>query len=904
MSGAFKKCLSVILAVTLIFGSAYVGLNEAEFNRVFAVGAKAASISIEDITYELSADGTHYIVSDCDSSASGAAYIVSKINGVNITEIATLALNGCTGITSVKIPDTVTSIGERAFSGCTSLSSISIPDTVTNIGAYAFHDTAYYKDSDNWDDKVLYIGKHLISADKSISGKYSIKSGTLTIAGSAFFYCESLESVTFPDSVTTICSRAFYGCSGIVTVSLGSGLKNINDAAFSGCAAMDSITIPESVTFIGGGAFVDCLSLSAVYTPNITSWWSIDFTDSTANPLCYAGKLYENDVLVTEVTTPGGFSKVKKYTFFNCRSIEKIVIKSGITEIGEYAFASCSEVGSISLPSYTLKRIGRCAFKGCAQFTSIRIPDSVNYMGASAFEGCKSLVSFIISDNLKYINEYTFAFCDSLVSAEIMKGVEGIGYGAFYYCENLKSVVIPDSVTDIGNNAFYECVSLNSFTMGNGVENIGDGAFYNCTNLSNITFPDSVKTIGEDAFGRCENFTEITIGSGVETIKDGAFSYCTYLSTVKISENVTSIGENAFYNCNLSSVITPCNSYASTYFDASVLDLIHDHSTEWTIDLEPTCTEDGSKSRHCSRCDDKADVTVLEAIGHNYILDELSVHPHTKTYTCDNCGDVQVESPTVTDCIECNFTITQIDSSSYKLVSYIGSQTNLKIPATYNGKDVTTIANSCFRNNTEITRVEIEDGVTTIGAIAFMGCSSLQKVFIPESVTSIGANAFYNFPGAIYCYAGSEAHKYAEANGVKYVLLSILETEDTSVDYDNYIITTTIQGATDYTELFSLSEGAEVFITPSYSCGDLEFYGTGTVITLFNGANYVGDFTLVVEGDINGDSVCDALDAAQLALVSNGMETIDGAHALAADSNTDDVVDVNDYQAIINKVVA
>ena len=44
----------------------------------------------------------------------------------------------------------------------------------------------------------------------------------------------------------------------------------------------------------------------------------------------------------------------------------------------------------------------------------------------------------------------------------------------------------------------------------------------------------------------------------------------------------------------------------------------HDYSIEWTIDTAPTCITVGSKSYHCSRCDDKADVTEVPANGHVY----------------------------------------------------------------------------------------------------------------------------------------------------------------------------------------------------------------------------------------------------------------------------------------------
>ena len=45
---------------------------------------------------------------------------------------------GCTGLTTISLPEGVTEIGECAFWGCTSLASFSIPEGVTEIGEDAF----------------------------------------------------------------------------------------------------------------------------------------------------------------------------------------------------------------------------------------------------------------------------------------------------------------------------------------------------------------------------------------------------------------------------------------------------------------------------------------------------------------------------------------------------------------------------------------------------------------------------------------------------------------------------------------------------------------------------------------------------------------------------------------------
>ena len=68
----------------------------------------------------------------------GAVTIPDTIEGLPVTSIGRLAFSGCTGLTTVMIPDSVTSIGDGAFLRCTGLTSITIPNSVTSIGDGAF----------------------------------------------------------------------------------------------------------------------------------------------------------------------------------------------------------------------------------------------------------------------------------------------------------------------------------------------------------------------------------------------------------------------------------------------------------------------------------------------------------------------------------------------------------------------------------------------------------------------------------------------------------------------------------------------------------------------------------------------------------------------------------------------
>ena len=70
----------------------------------------------------------------------------------------------------------------------------------------------------------------------------------------------------------------------------------------------------------------------------------------------------------------------------------------------------------------------------------------------------------------------------------------------------------------------------------------------------------------------------------------------------------------------------------------------HNYSEEWTVDKEATCTGKGTKSHHCTRCESKTDVTVIPATGHIYetVLSKATTSNNgTSKQVCSVCGDVK-----------------------------------------------------------------------------------------------------------------------------------------------------------------------------------------------------------------------------------------------------------------------
>ncbi len=563
-----------------------------------------------------------------------------------------------------------------------------------------------------------------------------------------------------------------------------------------------------------------------------------------------------------------------------------------VKSIDYSAFNSCSSLTSITIPD-SITSIGSSAFSGCSNLTSITIPNSVTSISDYIFTDCTSLTSITIPNKVTRIGVYAFRGCSSLTSITFPDNITSIGNFAFFYCRGLTSVTIPDSVTSIGNSAFIGCSGLTAIDVGANNKNYAsvNGVLFNKEKTSLIRYPqgktttsyiilDSVTSIDEYAFFGCTSLTSITIPDVVTSVGGYAFSSCTSLTSITIPDSATSIGEYAFKNCT-----------------------------------------------------SLASVTIPDSV------------TSTGKYAFSGC--ISLESIVIPD------SVTNIDFGAFSGCSNL---TSIIIP-----DNVASIGSSAFSGCTSLTSIIIPDNVTSIGSSAFSGCTSLErvhwnakktlafsfssnlflnagksstgielvfgdnveeipaylccvsnssykpkisKVIIGENVTTIGTQAFYGFTGTIYCENGSVAHNYAVANNIKYVLLSIKKTENTKIDYENLVIRTSVQNFSDISEILDISETAVAIPTASLTHGNFEFYGTGTVVTVFDGGDFVGDFILIVEGDINGDSVCDVIDCAYMAIVTNGLKTIDGAYALAADGNGDDIVDATDYQSVVNKALA
>ncbi len=147
-------------------------------------------------------------------------------------------------------------------------------------------------------------------------------------------------------------------------------------------------------------------------------------------------------------------------------------------------------IKSVKLPE-TITYIGDHAFYGCKYITSITLPKSVKEIGVGAFEDCSALETVVLSENLVTIGDGAFKDCVAIKDISIPAKVESIGFAAFWNCDALTEIAIPESVTSIGDAAFYDCDALVKATAAGKVteDNIGKIVFNSCADGFTLTAP-------------------------------------------------------------------------------------------------------------------------------------------------------------------------------------------------------------------------------------------------------------------------------------------------------------------------------------------------------------------------------------------------------------------------------
>ena len=517
-----------------------------------------------------------------------------------------------------------------------------------------------------------------LSIPKEING-YPVTS----IAEWALSECESLTSVTIPDSVTCIGDDAFAYCTSLTSVTIPDSVTCIGDEAFAECTCLISVTIPDSVTSIGVDAF-----------------WSTAWYDDQPDGPVYTGKMLyviKGDCPET-VEIKEGTLGIVGYAFSYCTSLTSVDIPDSVMSIGFAAFIGCTGLTEIALPK-SLTVIDDLAFFHCTAMKTISIPKTVTHIGDMAI-GKESVLSMITSKAARNIEGFTIkgyvgsaaeqyaidngiqffdndfrystvdtasgesevwitgywgistdvtipAYVDGAPIVAVMKGVFRDFMKEIRFPDTLKSIASdsleitewfnnqPDGVVYAGNIAYVykgaleDCPSV--LELKQGTVTIGDNAFQDCKALQEITFPDSLSSIGYNAFVGCDSLTGVVIPRAVESIGSKALGYKSWYNGEKY-DNFTIYG----YEGSAAEAYASENGFTFVALDDNKETILGDTDGDGDVTiLDATAVQrtladlpTQSYNEKAADADEDGEVTILDATSIQRYLADLSTNPN------------------------------------------------------------------------------------------------------------------------------------------------------------------------------------------------------------------------------------------------------------------------------------
>ena len=311
------------------------------------------------------------------------------------------------------------------------------------------------------------------------------------------------------------------------------------------------------------------------------------------------------------VSIPACVTKICRYAFDGCTSVETISIPAGVMEIGTDMYSYYEECfeemfDDDDYEQYDLPEICWGAFEGCTSLKEIRYGgtmaqwlfmlggcnlDSPVHVAVSCSDGDalavrsdllkrRKMTEITLPGNIVKIAPRAFTGYPSLASVKIPGSVVMIGGEAFKGCTSLGSVEYDDTMEEWerveGKVNLLSYIPAAEVKCADGVwvrpaVLVEHGTLVACLDKDavSVTVPDGVteiagrvfaglKKIGRKAFAGSTSLTAVSIPEGVTKIDRKEFAGCTSLTAVNISEGVSCIDSDAFKGCtSLTSLSIP-----------------------------------------------------------------------------------------------------------------------------------------------------------------------------------------------------------------------------------------------------------------------------------------------------------------------------------------------------------
>ena len=508
----------------------------------------------------------------------------------SVADIGMYAFHNCAALRTVTLPASLQMIGEYAFDGCQALQTVIVQKDSYAEQYCIQKELAYF-----------YEGGETISTEAplGICGKNMTwkLDGNDTLIISGFGEMDDYDWLEGePDEYGIsqfLCTTAPWYGRGIRKVVIEEGVTRIGSYAFYQCEELQSVVFPDTLQSIGSEALGFTSLVSAVLPDSVVS---------------FGEEVFHGCRFLENVRLPSGMKVIPEGMFCACDALRDIILPDTLQRIETMAFAYCDGLKEISLPS-SLFFISGSAFDDCAGLNNyIAVKDSYaeeycrekrlpySYPDGTKPDilpekeeqetkgACGENLTWILEDGKLTISgsgrmadydqsmegKYTMGITApwdgmAIDTVVIEEGVTSVGNNAFALQEGIKKVFLPETLTEIGRDAFW-CCMMTEIDLPDAVKTIGSNAFSNCSALQRVKLPANIGGIEFGVFQGCYSLEDITLPDTVRSLSDYAFSRCTGLSELRLPASVAFFGDSVFEYCpNLKLILAEKGGAAETY---------------------------------------------------------------------------------------------------------------------------------------------------------------------------------------------------------------------------------------------------------------------------------------------------------------------------------------------------
>ncbi len=410
-----------------------------------------------------SLNGDEAIIMGCTDDPVDDLVIPDELNGHPVTKISPDAFAGCLSLTSVTFNTNIQRIEDYSFKGCTALTNITLHPNLTWIGYNAFGGCINLTD-------IYFTGTKRDWSITIVNGIESMNSPVIHYPDSS---ADVLEyKIINDEAVITGCDVSASGEIKIPETLSGAPVTTIKDYAFYFCDGIEKVSIPASVTTIEPSAFYTAYgTIKGITVDNANPVYSSDKHGVLFNKNKTVLIQYPSANTDSSYTIPSTVTEIADWAFEDASNLTNIEIPENVTALGTRAFA-LSGLKTVYIHS-GITTIGESPFYACPNLTAINV-DTENKHYSSDSNGV------LYNKDKTILIQYPAGKTDS--SFVVPSSVSIIGVLAFGNSVDLRDVTLTN-VTEIKNASFYWCTFLSSLTMGSSIKTIEDEAFVYCDSL-------------------------------------------------------------------------------------------------------------------------------------------------------------------------------------------------------------------------------------------------------------------------------------------------------------------------------------------------------------------------------------------------------------------------------------